>query len=146
MENEQLNSGNTFESLSILWDNVFKAVFTKDTEQSKGALRCLISALIGQNIDIIDQLANEPAIDDIHDRQIRYDIHCKVRETQEQINVEMTVYPDVLEELRLEFLGACRTCRFFALRPAGSGRKTFDNLASFGSLQGKNRLEARFFL
>jgi hypothetical protein len=107
---EYPNSDNGLEPLSILQDNVFKAVFTKDTEASRGALRYLLSAITEQNLEIIDLMANEPAIDDIHDRQIRYDIHCKIRETQEQIDVEMTIYPDVLEELRLEFLASKLFC------------------------------------
>ena len=80
---------------------MFKAVFTKDTEASKEALRHLISAIIEQDIYVIELAVNEPEIYDIHDRKIRYDIQCKVRKTQEIINIEMTLYPDNFEEYRL---------------------------------------------
>jgi len=36
--------------IDIRYDNVFKAVFTKDTPESKGALSRLVSTLIKRNI------------------------------------------------------------------------------------------------
>jgi hypothetical protein len=97
-------------TLYILYDAVFKAVFTKDTPASKGALRALLSALIEQELDIIDILANEPPIDDIHDRAIRFDICCSVRDTGAPIDIEMTLYPDYHEVYRLEYLAGKLLC------------------------------------
>ncbi|MHC6202397.1 Rpn family recombination-promoting nuclease/putative transposase [Breznakiellaceae bacterium SP9] len=98
------------DTLYILYDAVFKAVFTKDTPASKGALRALLSAMIEQELDIIDILANEPPIDDIHDRAIRFDIRCSIRKTGEPINIEMTLYPDYYEAYRLEYLAGKLLC------------------------------------
>ncbi|GMO48043.1 MAG: hypothetical protein Ta2G_03640 [Termitinemataceae bacterium] len=47
-------------------------------------------------------VANEPPIDNIRDRQIRFDINCEAEEG-ELINVEMTMEPDEFESVRLEF-------------------------------------------
>ncbi|MCL2138614.1 MAG: Rpn family recombination-promoting nuclease/putative transposase [Treponema sp.] len=91
--------------LDIRMDNVFKAVFTKDTPESTGALSGLVSALIGRGVSIVSILANEPPADNVRDRQIRFDIKCRA-ENGELVNVEMCLNPDVFEPIRL---GVCRT-------------------------------------
>jgi hypothetical protein len=63
--------------IDIRYDNVFKAVFTRDSPASKGALSKLVSALIGKEVTILAICANEPPIDSLRDRQIRFDINCK---------------------------------------------------------------------
>jgi predicted transposase/invertase (TIGR01784 family) len=88
--------------LDIRYDNVFKAVFTKDIPASQKALGKLVSALIGRELSIVTINANEPPIDDLRDRQIRFDIRCKA-ENGEPINVEMSLNPDSFEPVRLEF-------------------------------------------
>jgi len=88
--------------IDICLDNVFKAVFTRNTYASQGALSKLISALIGREVSIIAINANEPPIDNIRDRQIRFDINCKA-ENGELVNVEMSLNPDPFEPVRLEF-------------------------------------------
>jgi predicted transposase/invertase (TIGR01784 family) len=88
--------------LDIRHDNVFKAVFTKDMPESKKALGKLVSALIGREVTIDVITANEPPIDDLRDRQIRFDINCKA-ENGELINVEMGLNPKPFEPVRLEF-------------------------------------------
>ena len=90
------------ELLDIRYDNVFKAVFTKDNPNSKGALSSLVSALIGREVTVNSINANEPPIDNIRDRQIRFDISCKA-ESGELLNVEMSFNPDIFEPVRLEF-------------------------------------------
>jgi hypothetical protein len=57
--------------IDICRDNVFKAVFTKDTPESTGALSKLLSAVIGREVTVTAIVANEPAIDNLRDRQIR---------------------------------------------------------------------------
>jgi len=57
--------------LDIRYDPVFKAVFTKDTYESRGALSKLISALIGRNVAVEVIIANEPPIDDLRQRFLR---------------------------------------------------------------------------
>jgi len=88
--------------IDICRDNVFKAVFTKNTPASQIALSRLVSALIDRKVFIVTINSNEPPIDDLRDRQIRYDIHCKT-EDGELINVEMSLNPDPFEPVRLEF-------------------------------------------
>jgi predicted transposase/invertase (TIGR01784 family) len=88
--------------IDICRDNVFKAVFTRDNPKSKGALSRLLSAIIGRELSVVTITANEPAIDNLRDRQIRFDINCKA-EGGEMINVEMFLNPDVFEPIRLEY-------------------------------------------
>jgi predicted transposase/invertase (TIGR01784 family) len=88
--------------LDIRKDNVFKAVFTKDMPASRAALGKLVSALIGREVTIDAIYANEPPIDNLNDRQIRFDIFCK-NEDGELINVEMCLHPKPYEPVRLEF-------------------------------------------
>jgi len=88
--------------IDIRYDNMFKAVFTRDTSNSKGALSKLISALISREITVSSIITNEPPVDNIRDRQIRFDINCRA-ENGELVNVEMTLNPDAFEPVRLEF-------------------------------------------
>jgi hypothetical protein len=83
----------TDDPIDICLDNVFKAVFTRDTPQSQGALSRLLSALIGQELTVTGIVANEPPIDNIRDRQIRFDINCRLKEGR-LVNVEMSLNPD----------------------------------------------------
>jgi hypothetical protein len=85
---------------------VFKAVFTRDSPESRGALSRLVSALTGREMSVTAVEANEPPPGRARDRQIRFDIRCKA-ETGEPVNVEMSFYPDEFEPLRIEFF-ACR--------------------------------------
>jgi len=88
--------------IDIRFDNVFKAVFTRNTPASRGALSKLISALIDHEISVMDIIANEPPVDSLHDRQIRFDINCRAK-NGEFVNVEMSLNPDPSEPMRLEF-------------------------------------------
>jgi predicted transposase/invertase (TIGR01784 family) len=88
--------------IDIRRDNVFKAVFTKSIPASKGALGKLVSALIGREVSIIAINANELPIDNLGDRQIRFDINCRAT-NGELVNVEMGLNPDPFEPVRLEF-------------------------------------------
>jgi len=92
----------TDEPLDIRYDGVFKAVFTKTTQASNKALSELISALIGREVSVAGIDTNEPPIDNLDDRQIRFDINCKT-ENGDMINVEMTFNPSNFEPARLEF-------------------------------------------
>ena len=88
--------------LDICYDRIFKAVFTKDTPESKGALSKLISALIDREVLVSVITANEQPVDNISDRQIRFDIKCKT-ESGELVNVEMSLNPKPFEPVRLEY-------------------------------------------
>ena len=72
--------------IDIRRDNVFKAVFARDTAESTQALSKLVSALIGIDLVIVSILTNEPSIENLRDRQIRYDIRCRA-DNDELVNV-----------------------------------------------------------
>jgi predicted transposase/invertase (TIGR01784 family) len=97
-----IHLSDTDDVIDICLDNVFKAVFTKDTLESQGALSRLLSSIIGRELMVITITANEPPIDNLRDRQIRFDINCKAS-GGELMNVEMFLSPDQCEPARLEF-------------------------------------------
>ena len=88
--------------LDIRYDPVFKAVFTKDTTTSRGALSKLISALIGRTVEVEAIIANEPPVDDLRQRYLRFDVACRTKEG-ELVNVEMSFNPNAGEQVRLEY-------------------------------------------
>jgi len=109
--------------LDIRYDNVFKAIFTKDTPEARIALGTLISAAINVTVTVEAILQNEPAPEDLRDRQIRFDIHCRAKSGQ-LINVEMTMYPDQFEPLRIEFF----TCKLYTSQDIRGANKTYADL------------------
>jgi len=84
------------------WDSVFKAIFTRDTPESRFALEDLLSAIIGRKLTVPVITANEPPVASENERQIRYDINCKL-DDGELCNIEMTLNPGVYEPMRLEY-------------------------------------------
>ena len=109
--------------LDIRYDNIFKAIFTRNTPQSRIALGTLISASIGVSVAVEAVLQNEPAPEDIRDRQIRFDIHCRTKDGQ-LINVEMTMFPDHFEPLRIEYFA----CKLFTSQDIRGTGKTYADL------------------
>ncbi|MHC6204459.1 Rpn family recombination-promoting nuclease/putative transposase [Breznakiellaceae bacterium SP9] len=95
--------------IDICYDNVFKAVFTKGTPESRGALNKLLEALLGRQVEVITITANEPPVDDTRERQIRFDIQCRF-ETAERANIEMTLNPDAFEAVRLAYYASKLFC------------------------------------
>jgi len=91
--------------MDIRYDPVFKAVFTKETTNSRTALSKLISALIGRTVTVDAITANEPPIDDMRQRYLRFDVACKT-EKGELVNVEMSFNPKTSEQVRLEYYAA----------------------------------------
>jgi predicted transposase/invertase (TIGR01784 family) len=89
--------------VDIRYDNVFKAVFTRNTPESRTALARLVSAITGRNLTVLSITANEPPVDSLRDRQIRFDIPCKTTD-EEPVNIEMSLNPNAFELVRLEFL------------------------------------------
>lgn len=134
MQDKQNNSGrtkngaiqfsDTDELLDIRYDNVFKAVFTKDTPESRKSLSGLVSALIRRKISVDTIKANEPAVNSVFERSIRFEIACKA-ESGELVNIEMTFNPNVHEPLRLEYYAA----RQFTGQDIRGADKSFTNLA-----------------
>jgi len=107
----------------IRFDNVFRAVFTRNTPASQGALSKLVSALTGREVSVLDILANKLSADNIRDRQIRFDINCRA-ENGEPMNVKMSLNPDPFEPVRLEFY----TGRLNAGWDMGGSEKSYDGL------------------
>jgi len=107
----------------IRYDPVFKAVFTKETAKSRGALSGLISALIDRTVTVETIIANEPPIDDLRQRYLRFDVACKTGKG-EPINVEMSFNPQASEPVRLEYHAA----RLFTGQDMHGKTKDYDDL------------------
>ena len=113
----------TEDLLNICWDNVFKAVFARDTHPSRKALSRLVSAVIGRELEALEITANEPPPDSLRHRQIRFDINCKTGDG-EQVNVEMCLNPDEFEPMRLEYYAA----RLFGAQDIKGEGRTYRDL------------------
>ena len=113
----------TDDLIDICMDNVFKAVFTKGIPASQTALSRLVSAIIERDVSIISILANEPPVDDLRDRQMRFDINCRARDG-ELVNVEMSLNPDPFEPVRLEFHAG----KLFTGQDIRGVKKTYNDL------------------
>ena len=111
--------------VDIRRDNIFKAVFARNTPESTEALSRLVSALIGRDVSIVSILANEPPVGSTRDRQIRFDINCRA-ENGELINVEMCFNPNPFEPVRLEFHAA----KLFTGQDIRGSRKNYGDLKS----------------
>ena len=109
--------------IDIRYDNMFKAVFARDTPGSRGALSRLVSALIGREITVSNIIANEPPIDNIRDKQIRYDINCRAK-NGELVNVEMVLNPHPFDLIRLEYYAG----RLFTGQDIRGVEKTYGDL------------------
>jgi len=109
--------------IDICMDNVFKAVFTKDTPASRGALSRLVSAIIGRELSILAIVANDPTIENLRDRQLRFDINCRTGDG-ELVNVEMSLNPDRFKPVRLEF----HTAKLFIGQDIKGTDKTYNDL------------------
>jgi predicted transposase/invertase (TIGR01784 family) len=109
--------------LDIRYDPVFKAVFTKETAESRLALSDLISALIERTVTVETIIANEPPVDDLRQRYLRFDVACKTGKG-EPVNVEMSFNPDAGEPVRLEYHAA----RLFTGQDMHGKTKDYDDL------------------
>jgi predicted transposase/invertase (TIGR01784 family) len=87
---------------SICYDKAFKAVFTQDTKESNFALKSLLSGIICKEIEAVKLSNNEPSPKSENDKQIRYDISCKLN-SGELVDVEMTFHPSAAEICRMEY-------------------------------------------
>jgi hypothetical protein len=74
----------------------------KTPRHPRERFRNCFSAVIGRELSVITITANEPPIDNLRDRQIRFDINCRAK-NGELVNVEMSLNPDTFEPIRLEY-------------------------------------------
>ncbi|WP_461255132.1 Rpn family recombination-promoting nuclease/putative transposase [Treponema sp. R80B11-R83G3] len=109
--------------LDIRYDQVFKAVFTRGTSASRGALSDLISALIGRIVVVETIVANEPATGFLGQKKIRYDISC-MSKNGEPIDVEMSFHPIDDELNRVEYFAS----RLFVGQEIEGIEKTYSDL------------------
>jgi len=109
--------------LDIRYDPVFKGVFTKNTAESRGALSSLISSLIGRTVKVEAIIANEPPVDDLRQRYLRFDVACRT-EKGEPVNVEMSFNPKENEQVRLEYHAA----KLFVGQNLHGKNKDYDDL------------------
>ena len=109
--------------IDIRYDSVFKAVFTKNTPESKGALSALVSNLIDRDISIVEMAANELPIENLDDRGIRFDINC-IADNGEPVNIEMCYCPNPYEPVRLEF----HASRLFTAQNIKGEEKSYKDL------------------
>jgi predicted transposase/invertase (TIGR01784 family) len=109
--------------IEIRHDNVFKAIFTKRTPESMGALQRLLSVILGREIISVTIIENEPAPIGLRDRLIRFDIQCKFA-NGELANIEMTFNSLTFEILRLEYY----SCRLFIAQDIRGVDKTYGDL------------------
>ncbi|MDR1625143.1 MAG: Rpn family recombination-promoting nuclease/putative transposase, partial [Spirochaetia bacterium] len=110
--------------IDIRYDEAFKAVFTRDTPQSRGALKGLLSCLIRREITGLTLISSEPPPNFPGDRQIRFDICCKFDDGN-LADIEMTIAPGASEVLRMEFYAT----RLFVTQDI-SGNRSYKDLKS----------------
>jgi predicted transposase/invertase (TIGR01784 family) len=79
-------------------DNVFKVMFAKDNDVSRGALMGLLEAATNQNVADVVVVQNEPVVDSLFDKQVRFDVNCKFNDGS-LAEIEVTLYPNPLNEI-----------------------------------------------
>jgi predicted transposase/invertase (TIGR01784 family) len=104
-------------------DIVFKLLFTRETPSSRAAISSLVSAYLGRKAQVIIITANEPPAFSPNDRQIRYDITCRL-DGGELADLEMTLYPKKSEAARLEY----HIARLFINQNIKGVKKSFGDL------------------
>ena len=72
-------------------DSTFKAMFTQNTEESKGALKSFLEAVVGRGISTLSIESNNAPIGFVGQRDVNYDILCKFEDGQ-IANIEMQAY------------------------------------------------------
>lgn len=69
-------------------DYVFKAIFTQNTDDSRGALKSFLSAALDKKVTNVQLQPNELASDYIGDRQTCFDVLCMI-DNDEPVNIEL---------------------------------------------------------
>jgi hypothetical protein len=99
---EVLQLTETDDILDLCSDPVFKAVFTRDDPDSRGALMSLLTDYTGRKVTTVAVKENEPAISDIGDRLVRFDINVKFNNGK-LANIEMNMFPHDYDLERAEW-------------------------------------------
>ncbi len=69
-------------------DEVFKALFTNESEESRTALRCFLTAVLHKEVKDVQLRPNEPPVLDDSDKAVRFDVSCTFNDG-EAADVEM---------------------------------------------------------
>ena len=69
-------------------DEVFKALFTNESEESRTALRCFLTAVLHKEVKDVQLRPNEPPVIDDSDKAVRFDVSCTFNDG-EAADVEM---------------------------------------------------------
>ncbi len=69
-------------------DEVFKALFTNESEESRTALRCFLTAVLHKEVKDVRLRPNEPPVLDDSDKAVRFDVSCTFNDG-EAADVEM---------------------------------------------------------
>ncbi|MDR1531507.1 MAG: Rpn family recombination-promoting nuclease/putative transposase [Clostridiales bacterium] len=94
-------------------DSVFKAIFTTDSEESRTALACFLSAVLGRKVTKVTIGNNEPAVNGLGDKQSVFDVHVRFEfEDEADIEMQMRITDDL--EVRAEY----NTARLFGAQAA----------------------------
>jgi len=96
-EREPFLFGDRARILDIRNDLVFKAVFIRDTADSRAALSDLISTLIKRNVAVETIVVKKPSLDFPQHKKFRYDITCR-SEDGKLVNVELAFH-DIDEDM-----------------------------------------------
>jgi hypothetical protein len=75
--------------VDICYNNVFKAVFIRNTPESRTALSRLVSAVTGRSLTVLSLSANEPPVDRYQGppNPLRYLLQIRLQGTGEHRNV-----------------------------------------------------------
>ena len=79
--------------LSPLYDSTFKGIFTQETEDSKLALQCFISAAVGRSVKNVILKPNEPPKDGPVQKGMSYDISVEF-DNGELSDIEMQAWKE----------------------------------------------------
>ena len=74
--------------LDVWRDPIFKKLFTDNNPQSKKALQSFLEAIIGKTVSEIEIQNSELPIENTFDKQSRFDLHCKI-DNSEYANIEI---------------------------------------------------------
>ncbi|GMB10858.1 MAG: PD-(D/E)XK nuclease family transposase [Candidatus Improbicoccus devescovinae] len=83
-------------------DPIFKALFTSNTKESKGALKDFLTVFIERKVVEVSVMANEKPITHSNEKQIRYDFNCQFN-NGELATVEMALKQRPDELVRSEY-------------------------------------------
>ncbi|HAH61091.1 MAG TPA: hypothetical protein DCL73_03200 [Treponema sp.] len=69
-------------------DEVFKALFTNESAESRTALRCFLTAVLHKEVKDVQLRPNEPPVLDDSDRAVRFDVSCTFNDG-EAVDIEL---------------------------------------------------------